>query len=95
MSRVKGFDDNLANNFIETLKKSWHKDIVDKIKQNEDNKDNNDNSNEEPKELSISQAKRQKNGFVKVKGTIIGLTSVYNLIKSVTLTCDSWGYIYK
>src|SRR6185437_7880838 len=35
-----------------------------------------------PKELSIIQAKRDKSGFVRVKGTIIGLSSVYNLIKS-------------
>jgi replicative DNA helicase Mcm len=85
--RIKGCDSDLANSIINTLKKLWHKDIFDKGKQDSEN-------NNSPKELSVSQAKREKDGYVKVKGTIIGLTSVYNLIKSVTLTCDSCGLAY-
>ncbi len=41
-----------------------------------------------PKEITISKAKREKSGHVKVRGTIIGLSPVYQMIKSVTMECQ-------
>lgn len=83
---IKGYDKQFANNFINNLKTLWKNDIS--RKQNTDNK----KGNLVPRELSIGQAKREKSGFVKVKGTIIGLTPVYNMIVSVELCCDNCGY---
>ncbi len=45
-----------------------------------------------PKEISISKAKREKSGHVKVRGTIIGLSPVYQLIKSVKTECQTCSW---
>ena len=81
IARVKEYDISFANTVIDTLKKLWQNDISSK-------KEKNDSI---PKELSVAQAKREKSGFVKVKGTIIGLSPVYNMIKSVSLDCNVCG----
>jgi DNA replicative helicase MCM subunit Mcm2 (Cdc46/Mcm family) len=44
-----------------------------------------------PKDLSISQAKRETSGYVKIKGTIVSLSPVYHMIKAVVLTCNVCG----
>jgi replicative DNA helicase Mcm len=48
-----------------------------------------------PKDISITQAKGNKEGFVKVTGTIIGLSSVYNLIRSVHFGCSNCDWEIK
>lgn len=83
---LKGYDKQFANNFINNLKTLWKNDV--NRKQNSDDKKDNLG----PRELSIGQAKREKSCFVKVKGTIIGLTPVYNMIVSAELCCDNCGY---
>jgi replicative DNA helicase Mcm len=83
---LKGYDKHFANNFINNLKTLWKNDVYHK--QNPKYK----KGNLVPRELSIGQAKREKSGLVKVKGTIIGLTPVYNMIVSVELCCDNCGY---
>lgn len=83
---LKGYDKKFANNFINNLKTLWKNDVYHK----QNPKDKKENL--VTRELSIGQAKREKSGFVKVKGTIIGLTPVYNMIVSVELCCDNCGY---
>ncbi len=45
-----------------------------------------------PKEVTIANAIRDKLGHVKVRGTIIGLSSVYQMIKSVTMECQACSW---
>ena len=81
LGRIKGYNQSFVNGSIDILKKLWQKDISNKGNQDSEN-------NKVPKELSVSQAKRAKEEFVKVKGTIVGQSPVYNMIKSVTWICD-------
>ncbi|MGD9674010.1 MAG: hypothetical protein AB7U98_11095 [Candidatus Nitrosocosmicus sp.] len=83
---LKGYDKQFSNNLINNLKTLWKNDIYHT--KNPDSKQ----GNPVPRDLSIGPAKREKSGFVKVKGTIIGLTPVYNMIVSVELCCDNCGY---
>ena len=39
--------------------------------------------------ISVSQAIRKNSGIVKVNGTIIGITKLFNMISKVSLYCDS------
>jgi hypothetical protein len=48
-----------------------------------------------PKEISIAEAKRAKSGLVKIKGTIIGISPVYHMIKSISSTCEICGWFNK
>jgi DNA replicative helicase MCM subunit Mcm2 (Cdc46/Mcm family) len=45
-----------------------------------------------PKELSVSQALREKSGYVKVTGQLIGQSSVYNMISAINLSCGRCGF---
>ncbi len=47
------------------------------------------------KEISIAKAKRAKSGIVKIKGTIIGISPVYHMIKSISSTCEICGWFNK
>ena len=80
--RIKQCDVSFANNIVNNLKQLWKNEI----------RTITDYENS-PTELSIAQAKREKFGLVKVTGTIIGLSSVYNMIKSVNLSCNVCRYI--
>jgi DNA replicative helicase MCM subunit Mcm2 (Cdc46/Mcm family) len=47
---------------------------------------------EQPEELSISDAIRRKKGYIKIKGQVIGHSSVYNMIVKVKIRCDNCGF---
>jgi len=85
ISNLRGYNKQFSNNIINNLKALWKNDIYN-------NEHNGIEDNLIPRELTIGQAKREKSGYVRIKGTIIGLTPVYNLIKSVTLECNNCGY---
>ena len=83
--KLKDCDYSFAHNIVSNMSKLWNQDI---LKNSTDNAD----TNRLPKELSLALAKRSQSGHVKVKGTIIGLTPVYQMIKSLTLDCTDCGY---
>ncbi len=86
IANLKDYDKQLANDIVNNLKTLWNNDIYHK--KNPDEK----KESAVPRELSVGQAKREKSGFVEVKGTIIGLTPVYNMISSVEWRCSDCGY---
>ena len=79
--QVKNYDILTAKKIVETLKEFWREDIRKQESQNET-----------LVELSITKAKREQKGFVKVRGKIIGISPVYNMIKSVDLQCTVCDY---
>ena len=85
--KLKNCDYSFARNIVSNLKELWNQDIL------KDNIDRDRNTAHRiPKEVSLAHAKRSQSGFVKVKGTIMGLTPVYQMIKSLTLDCTDCGY---
>jgi hypothetical protein len=84
---------NKGKNFSEPLEdkeveKIW-KQALGFIARNEEEDDN-----QPPLELSISQALRIKKGHVKVKGQLIGQSTVYGMISAIgNITCWSCGTI--
>lgn len=53
---------------------------------------NTTNSQEEQEELSVSEAIRRKKGYVRIKGQVIGHSSVYNMILKDKIRCDNCGF---
>ena len=43
-------------------------------------------------EISVSEALRRKEGYVKVKGQVIGCSEIYNMISEVTIACSNCGF---
>ncbi len=84
--KLKDCDYYFAHNIVSNIKKLWHQDIL------KNSTLKNADANQLSKEISIALAKRSQSGHVKVKGTIIGLTPVYQMIKSLTLDCTDCGY---
>jgi DNA replicative helicase MCM subunit Mcm2 (Cdc46/Mcm family)/DNA polymerase elongation subunit (family B) len=84
--KLKNYNHTFARNIVSNLKELWQQDIA------KGNKFENGESQQSLKEMSVTHAKRSQYGYVKVKGTIIGLTPVYQMIKSVTLNCTDCGY---
>ncbi len=83
IGHTKGQDQTVGKGIIDTLKKLWQQDILNKYDIHDIEKEK-----DKPTELSIVQAIRAQQGFVQVKGTIVGRSSVYNFIKSVTWICS-------
>jgi replicative DNA helicase Mcm len=79
--KLKDCDYTFALKIVSNLKELWHLDIL------KGNNLENGESQQSPKEVSLAHAKRSQSGFVKVNGTIISITPVYQMIKSVTLDC--------
>jgi len=75
--QVKNYDIQTAIKIVDTLRGLWSEDI--RKQQSE---------NEPLAELSISEAKRKQKGHVKTRGKIIGISPVYNMIKSVDVQCS-------
>jgi hypothetical protein len=79
--QVKNYDNVTANKIVDTLKGFWREDVrKQKV------------GSETLVELSITKAKREKEGFVKVRGKIIGISPVYNMIKSIDVQCTVCKY---
>lgn len=79
--QVKNYEIRTAMKIVETLKGFWREDI--RKQQSE---------NEPLVELSIAKAKRKQKGHVKFRGKIIGISPVYNMIKSVDVQCSVCDY---
>ncbi len=84
--KLKDCDYSFAHNIVSNIRKLWHQDIL------KNSTVKNTDANQLPKEMSLALAKRSQSGHVKVKGTIIGLTPVYQMIRSLTLDCTDCGY---
>lgn len=41
---------------------------------------------------SVSEAKRTQSGYIKVRGSIVGMSTVYQMFKSMRVICDDCGY---
>jgi len=55
--------------------------------------DTDDSShNNQSIKMSVSQAKREKTGYLQVNGNIVGISPVYNMVKSVDLKCSNCDY---
>jgi DNA adenine methylase Dam len=53
-----------------------------------ENEARNSNNKSQLTKMSVSQAKREKTGYLQVNGSIVGISPVYNMIRSVDLTCS-------
>ena len=40
----------------------------------------------------MSEALRRKEGYVKVKGQVIGYSEIYNMVSEVTINCSNCGF---
>jgi replicative DNA helicase Mcm len=95
--KIKGIDIERANNVVSTLKLLWYKDIraynesyaAEEVEQNIQS---DNNADRKLKELSVSQAIREKQGYIKVTGQLIGQSLVYNMISAVNRDCYYCGY---
>jgi DNA replicative helicase MCM subunit Mcm2 (Cdc46/Mcm family) len=97
VSKTKGMDIDRANKVVSTLKLLWYRDIraynesyAAEAEQQNVGSDNNPVCN--PKELSVSQAIREKQGHIKVTGQLIGQSLVYNMISAVNRDCYDCDY---
>ena len=45
--------------------------------------------------ISVSEALRRKEGYVKVKGQVIGYSQIYNMVYEVTINCSNCGFFDK
>jgi replicative DNA helicase Mcm len=79
--QVKNYNILTAKKIVDTLKGFWREDIRKQ-----------ESENETLVELSITKAKREQKGLVKVRGKIIGISPVYNMIKSIDLQCTICDY---
>ena len=79
--KLKNCDYSFARNIISNLKELWYQDTL------KCNNLGNDVNQQLPTERPVTHAKGSQSGCVKVKGTIIGLTPVYHMIKFVNLNC--------
>ena len=62
------------------------------LKRSNSNTNNTTLAQEEPEELSVSEAIRRKKGYVRIKGQVIGHSSVYDMIVKVNIICDNCGF---
>ncbi len=81
--QVKNYDILTPKMMVDTLKGFWREDI---------RRQGSEDENETLVELSITKAKREQKGLVKVRGKIIGISRVYNMIKSVDVQCTVCDY---
>ena len=84
VSKIKGVDLRRAHKIVDVLKSIWSNDPKLQKEQQHDTSIT--------RELSISQAIREKQGSISVKGQLIGQSSVYNMISAVDIDCDNCGY---
>jgi DNA replicative helicase MCM subunit Mcm2 (Cdc46/Mcm family) len=99
VSKIKGMDIGRANKVASILKLLWHSDIRANNKSyateeqhvGSDNSTNN-HDHKVVKELSVSQTIREKEGYIKVTGQLIGQSLVYNMISAVNRDCYNCGY---
>lgn len=57
-----------------------------------ENDDDNAQNQVIAEEISVSEALRRKEGYVKVKGQVIGCSEIYNMISEVTIACSNCGF---
>jgi hypothetical protein len=92
----KGMDINRANKVVSTLKLLWYRDIKadneSYTAEEEQNVESDNNRDCKLKELSVSQTIREKQGYIKVTGQLIGQSLVYNMISAVNRDCYDCGY---
>jgi hypothetical protein len=81
VKQVKNYDILTSKMMVDTLKGFWREDI---------RRQGSEDENETLVELSITKAKRER--LVKVRGKIIGISPVYNMIKSVDVQCTVCDY---
>jgi DNA replicative helicase MCM subunit Mcm2 (Cdc46/Mcm family) len=83
VSKIKQTDLKKAHKIVDALKSIWYNDIKLQKEQHD---------TRITRELSISQAIREKQGCISVKGQLIGQSSVYNMISAAVVDCDSCAY---
>jgi hypothetical protein len=84
VSKIKRTDLKKAHKIVDALKLIWSNDLKLQKEQQHDTSIT--------RELSISQAIREKHGRISVKGQLIGQSSVYNMISAAVVDCDNCGY---
>jgi DNA replicative helicase MCM subunit Mcm2 (Cdc46/Mcm family) len=96
-------DDSISDNendlekMIQDLSNQTYGSIVEDHADDNQDTSNDDSSGQDPdqdlaEEISVSEALRRKNGYVKVRGQVIGYSEIYNMISEVTIACTNCGF---
>lgn len=80
--KVSGQDIASATLLIDNLKHMWRT----------DKKATQQRQEQTLVEKSIAEAKRMQSGYVKTRGTIMGMSTVYHMFKKSDTTCEACGY---
>ena len=67
-------------------------DHTDNIQDKSEDSNGQDPNQDIAEEISVSEALRRKEGYVKVKGQVIGYSQIYNMVYEVTINCSSCGF---
>lgn len=81
-AKVEGQDIHSAKALLDNLRVIWRNDKKVKRQREESQLVN----------VSIAEAKRMQSGYVQVRGSIVGMSTVYQMFKSVHVTCEDCGY---
>jgi hypothetical protein len=82
---VNGNGNNKAGDAAKKEEEAEQSNINNNNNNNNNNANNSTTAKEEPEELSVSETIRRKKGYVRVKGQVIGHSSVYDMIVKVKL----------
>ena len=86
-------EDDLEKMMLDLSSQTYGSIVEDHTNENQDIL--NDDTGQDPdiaEEISVSEALRCKEGYVKVKGQVIGYSEIYNMISEVTINCSYCGY---
>ena len=80
---------------MQELSNQTYSSIVDEHTDNNynDTHDSDDNAQnpEIAEKISVSEAIRRKEGYVIVKGQVIGCSEIYNMISEIKINCSNCG----
>ena len=88
-------NENNTDKMMQELSNQTYSSIVDEHTDNNynDTHDSDDNAQnpEIAEKISVSEAIRRKEGYVIVKGQVIGCSEIYNMISEIKINCSNCG----
>ena len=96
-------DDSISENDLEKMiqglsNQTYGSTVEDHAGNGQDTSDD-DSSGQAPgpdpdiaEEISVSEALRRKEGYVKIKGQVIGYSEIYNMVYEVTISCSNCAF---
>jgi DNA replicative helicase MCM subunit Mcm2 (Cdc46/Mcm family) len=82
-SKVSGQDIASATSLLDNLKYMWRM----------DRKASRQRQESKLVKMSIAEAKRAQSGYVQVRGSIVAMSTVYQMFKAAHVTCDDCDYV--